>query len=246
MESELPESEARKVIFECMINSKILDRLDVSDNFWKQFNVQKSSTKKQMGLFEIESIDNQNICTIAVNPKEYFEKFKDRNINKKHKGIRRDTVGMDFERYASRIKDLRFDLNSNVEEETVVQKRLQIKNTEMIMTSVGKVKFARLNDKRYYFSDGIVSFPFGHPLLEELREYKKSLTEIHKSIEKEKNKLLKYENEVVNSHQRLRILRSIYSQPINYYTLKINRPYISVKNNNYITTKQFILNSHCL
>ena len=83
LESELPESEARKVIFECMINSKILDRLDVSDNFWKQFNVQKSSTKKQMGLFEIESIDNQNICTIAVNPKEYFEKFKDRNINKK-------------------------------------------------------------------------------------------------------------------------------------------------------------------
>ena len=153
---------------------------------------------------------------------------------------------MDFERYASRIKDLRFDLNSNVEQETVVQKRLQIKNTEMIMTSVGKVKFARLNDKRYYFSDGIVSFPFGHPLLEELREYEKSLTEIHKSIEKEKNKLLKYENEVVNSHQRLRILRSIYSQPINYYTLKINRPYISVKNNNYITTKQFILNSHCL
>ena len=69
-----------------------------------------------MGLFEIESIDNQNICTIAVNPKEYFEKFKDRNINKKHKGVRRDTVGMDFERYASRIKDLRLDLNSNVEQ----------------------------------------------------------------------------------------------------------------------------------
>ena len=69
-----------------------------------------------MGLFEIESIDNQNICTIAVNPKEYFEKFKDRNINKKHKGVRRDTVGMDFERYTSRIKDLRLDLNSNVEQ----------------------------------------------------------------------------------------------------------------------------------
>ena len=41
LESELPESEARKVVFECMINSKILDRLDVSDNFWKQFKVQK-------------------------------------------------------------------------------------------------------------------------------------------------------------------------------------------------------------
>ena len=41
LESELPESEARKLVFECMINSKILDRLDVSDNFWKQFKVQK-------------------------------------------------------------------------------------------------------------------------------------------------------------------------------------------------------------
>ena len=43
-----------------------------------------------MGLYEIENIDNQNICTIAINPKEYFEKFKNRKINKKHKGVRRD------------------------------------------------------------------------------------------------------------------------------------------------------------
>ena len=44
------------------------------------------------------------------------------------------------------------------------------------MTSVNKIKFASLNDKRYYGSDGIVSLPFGHPLLNEVREYKKSLT----------------------------------------------------------------------
>ena len=30
----------------------------------------------------------------------------------------------------------------------------------MTMTSVNKVQFATLNDKRYYFSDGIVSIPF--------------------------------------------------------------------------------------
>ena len=58
-ESSIPESKARDVIF------------DVYDY----------STKKQMRLFEIENI-NQNICTIAINPKEYFEKFKNRNINK--------------------------------------------------------------------------------------------------------------------------------------------------------------------
>ena len=60
-----------------------------------------------MGLYEIENIKNQNICTTAVNPKEYFEKFKDRKINKKHKSVRKDTLGMCFESYAMRINSLR-------------------------------------------------------------------------------------------------------------------------------------------
>ena len=32
-------------------------------------------------LCEIENIDNKNICTIAVNPKKYFEKLKKIEIN---------------------------------------------------------------------------------------------------------------------------------------------------------------------
>ena len=60
-----------------------------------------SSSKKVMRLYKIENIDNQNICTIAINPKEYFEKFKNRKINKKHKGVGRDTEGMSFEAYAN-------------------------------------------------------------------------------------------------------------------------------------------------
>ena len=52
------------------------------------------------------------------------------------------------------VKDLRLDLKNKVEKEKVIQKRLQVKNTEIIMTSSDKVKFAQLNDKRYYFSDG--------------------------------------------------------------------------------------------
>ena len=50
-----------------------------------------------MGLYEVENLDNANLCTIAINPKQYFEKFKDRNINKKHKGVRRDMLGITFE-----------------------------------------------------------------------------------------------------------------------------------------------------
>ena len=162
LECILPESKARKVIFECMVKSKMLDRLDLSNEFWKEFNVQNVNTKKQMGLFEIENIDNPNVCTIAVNPKEYFEKFKNKHVNKKHKGVKRGTPGMMFENYANRIKRLRHDLNKSEPVETIKQKRLEVRNTNMKMTTVNKVKFARLNDKRYYFSDGIVSLPFGH------------------------------------------------------------------------------------
>ena len=149
----LPESKARKVIFECMIKSKILDRLDVSNEFWKQFEVQNITTQKQMGLFEIENIDNPNVCTIAVNPKEYFEKFKNRDINKKHKGVKKGTPGMMFENYAQRIKRLLHDLDQSEPSESITQKRLQVHNTNMKMKTITKCKFSRINDKRYYFSD---------------------------------------------------------------------------------------------
>ena len=61
---------------------KIAKRLDVSDDFWKQFEMYDYSTKKIVGLYEMKNIDNQNTCTIAVNPKEYFEKFRNRKIKK--------------------------------------------------------------------------------------------------------------------------------------------------------------------
>ena len=76
-------------------------------HFWKQFEIYDHNTKKVMGLLEIENISNQNICTITINPKEYFEKFENRKINKKHKGVRKDTTGMNFESYAMRINTLR-------------------------------------------------------------------------------------------------------------------------------------------
>ena len=55
-----------------MISSKILERLDLSDDFWDQFNVQNKKLKKQVGLFETESINTPNIITISINPEEYY------------------------------------------------------------------------------------------------------------------------------------------------------------------------------
>ena len=73
------------------------------------------------------------------------------------------------------------------------------------MTSVNKVKFAS-HHNRYYCSDGIVSLPFGHPLLNEVREYKKSLPKIHTVIEQEKDKILFLENKDIAKIERLRLL----------------------------------------
>ena len=114
----------------------------------------------------------------------------------------------------------------------------------MIMTSVNKVKFAS-HDNRYYCSDGIVSLPFGHPLLNEVREYKKSLPKIHTVIEQEKDKILFLENKAFAKNERLRLLRSIFAQPLTYYWLNETVP-LKVRKIDQTSTKYYILNSKFL
>ena len=63
----------------------------------------------------------------------------------------------------------------------------------MQTVSITKVQFACLNDKRYYFSDGITSLLYGHFLLAELRDKKKEYKEILKKIDKIKYDLLREE-----------------------------------------------------
>ena len=175
-----------------------------------------------MGLNEIESIDNPNIYTIAINPKEYFEKFRNQQIDKKHKIIRRDTPGMNFESYTENfffIKQIDIARNNK----KLAQKRLPVKNTNMTMTRINKVKCASINDKRYYGSDGIVSLPFGHHLLIEVREYNKSLPKIDTITKKEKHKILKLEKDAFSKNERLRVLCSIYPQPRKYCNLTEKR-----------------------
>ena len=55
----------------------------------------------------------------------------------------------------------------------------------MRMQSISKSQFAALNDKRFYFYDGIVSMPFGRPLLEKLRKKERNKYSFaHKGKEK--------------------------------------------------------------
>ena len=81
-------------------------RFDSSRKYWDNFRARKEQKRKKLGYFEIEHIDNLCILTIAANPKEYFEMFEDKNINKKYKGIKKGSTGLCFENFSQRIKSL--------------------------------------------------------------------------------------------------------------------------------------------
>ena len=70
----------------------------------RHFWVEKREQKKRLGYYEIENIDNPCFVTLAVNPKEYFEIFKNLKSNKKHESIEKGSCRMDFENFANRIK----------------------------------------------------------------------------------------------------------------------------------------------
>ena len=75
---------ARNIIFEVMLKSKIFDELDLSAEFYEQFDCRNENMKKRVGFFEIESIDKPNVITIALNPKEYYEPFIDHSDKTKN------------------------------------------------------------------------------------------------------------------------------------------------------------------
>ena len=124
----------RDIIFLVIINSKVLERFDVSHEFWEQFGVRKENTRKQLGLYEIEYIEDPCFVTIATNPKEYIEYFQSEYINKKHKEIRKSENCMNLESFAKRITLLReieeYEDKDKIKETTVAQSRFTVKKTK--------------------------------------------------------------------------------------------------------------------
>ena len=83
---------------------------------------------------------------------------------------------MTFESFASRIMDFREFTQAEKNPKTIIQKRFQIKKTNMKMTNVSRNQSGLLNCKRYYLTDGVASLPYGHFLLSALMEKKKEQT----------------------------------------------------------------------
>ena len=145
------------------------------------------------------------MITIALNPKEYYERFVNYSDNKKHKGIKKLTPDMDFDSYSNCLSDLTEYFNEFLSTENKIQKieqsRFQVTNESMQMQSVSKVQFGLLNDKRFYFANGLVSLPYGHPSLEELRKEKHKYRDIHKVIQMKKDEFLLKENKNLKAFQ---------------------------------------------
>ena len=94
---------------------------------------------------------------------------------------------MDFDSYSERLSHLNeFSKEFLKKPFKIEQKRFQIINESVQMKSVIKVQFGQLNDKRFYYSNGLISLPFGHPYLEELRIEKHRYRAIHKIIQEKK------------------------------------------------------------
>ena len=127
-------------------------------------------------------------------------------VIKKHKGLKMSTRDMDFDSYSERLADLnKFSTEFFRKPKKIQQKRFQIINEYMQMEAVSKVQFGRLNDKRFYFSNGIMSLPYEHPSLENLRKEKQKYMSIQKSIQEKKNDFLKQESEAIDNNPRLHV-----------------------------------------
>ena len=89
--------------------------------------------------------------------------------------------------------------------------RLTVVQGEMVKKkTVTKCKFSQLNDKRFYFPDGIVSIPFGHPNLKEIDEFKRNKGQkIEKYFWEEKEVLFNLEKMALKQHSRLYLYHQI-------------------------------------
>ena len=65
--------DVRDIIFEVIVKTEMYKRFDTSHHFWKRFDSQKPNGQKELGLYEIEHIDDPCYVTLAVNPKGYLE-----------------------------------------------------------------------------------------------------------------------------------------------------------------------------
>ena len=165
-------------------------------------------------------------------------------MNKKYKGLRKGAPGMEFENCSKRINSIAdTETFGQLSVEKQKQNRFTIKNNEMILQEIEKSKFAQINYKRYYFSDGIVSLPFSHLYLHEIVQFKRNKKQkIESFLQEEKHKLM--EKFAVENNNRISTYRSILQQkPTFFHIDSLKRSAKDNENKNFSqTTRTYVLN----
>ena len=75
------------------------------------------------------------------------------------------------------------------------------------MKAVSKEQFGQLIDKRFYFSNGLMSLPYDYLSLEDLRKEKQKYRAIHKTIQDKKYDFLKQESKAIDNNPRMNVLK---------------------------------------
>ena len=210
------EREMRDVLLRIFLDNEIHQRLDLPGKFFAQFNKRNETIGKQVGLYEFKNVEHSIICTICLNPKEYFELYGIfYEIIKKHKGVRKGTKGMDFDNYVSCILSIK-EVKEGTGRFAKERKQTRFQNTKgnMVIVSIEKCRFGQLNDQRCILPDGISFLPYGHKglrFIEDFKDYFKdslSLTP-EKIIQFHENNLLRFEQGILQSNERMRIVNSV-------------------------------------
>ena len=138
---------------------------------------------------------------------------------------------MDFDAYSNCLSDLTEYFNefltTDNKVELIEQRRFQVTNESMQMKSVSKIQFRQLNDKWFYFSNGLVSLPYGHPSFIELRKQKHKYRDFHKVVQTKKDQFLLKESKILEIIPRLNILSQIYAQMPLLYELNSATKFLS-------------------
>ena len=136
---------------------------------------------------------------------------------------------MGFENFANRINSLtNFDTFEKPPADYKEFSRLTLLDGEMQKKTVTKNKFSQINDKRFYFADGITSLPLCQLDLKELVELKRKMGQrIERYFGHEKENLLKIENKAQELNERLFLYHQVLMNEPLIFSLNRKENFVS-------------------
>ena len=142
-------------------------------------------------------------------------------MNKKRKGLRKGASGMEFEDYVRKTNSIKeIETFGQLPKEKQKQGRFLVKNNEIVLKEIEKSKSSQINDKRYYFSDGIASLTFSHPVLMDINKFKREEQQkIESFLLAEKHRFIQMKKYVLRKTKEFCFTGVFYSRNQHFITI---------------------------